>query len=103
MKFFSISKSNLRRIFSIGLLSISLFLGSAIAFSSNNIAIAETAKGNTPGISGETVIDESTYESAKADRNQRQAARSQQADTEDESETVAEKLNIDEIKDTLSQ
>jgi hypothetical protein len=99
MKFFS--KINLRRIFSIGLLSITLFLSSAIA--NITIAFAETANENTPGISGETVIEESTYESAKVDRNQEQAARSRQADTEDESETVAEKLNIGEIKDTLSK
>jgi hypothetical protein len=99
MKFFS--KVNLRRIFSIGLLSITLFLSSAIA--NTRIAFAETANGNTAGISGETVMEESAYESAKVDRNQEQAARSRQADSEDESKGVTEKLNLDEIKDTLSK
>jgi hypothetical protein len=99
MKFFS--KINFRRIFSLGLLSITLFFISAIAYP--QMAFAETVNGNTPGISGETVVEESTYESAKVDRNQEQAARSRQADTEDESETVAEKLNLDEIKETLSK
>ena len=101
MKFFS--KINLRRIFSIGLLSITLFLGSAMAFFYHDIAIAEALEDNTVGISGETVMKESAYESAKEDRNQRQAARSEQADNEDESKSVAEKLNIDEIKDTLTK
>lgn len=101
MKF--LSKINLRRIFTIGLLSITLFLGSAIASFPQNTAIAEKVEqGNTPGISGETVIKDSEYESAKLDRNQEQAARSQQAKTEDESETIAEKLNLGEITDTLA-
>lgn len=105
MKF--LSQINLRKIFSIGLLSITLFFGSAsvnlFAPFYNNIAMAEVSEDETLGISGETVMTESAYESAKEDRNQRQAARSEQADREDESKSIAEKLNIDEIKDTLSK
>lgn len=105
MKFFS--QVNLRRIFSIGLLSITLFLGSAIAFCQNDLAMAEVLKRGAVGISGETVMDETEYESAKIDRNQEQAARSEQASKENEekleSETVAEKLNLDEITDTLTK
>jgi hypothetical protein len=105
MKF--LSKVNLRRIFSIGLLSITLFLGSApvnlFAPFYSDVAMAEVSEDETLGIPGETVMKESAYESAKEDRNQRQAARSEQADNEDESKSIAEQLNIDEIKDTLTK
>lgn len=105
MKLFS--KINLRRILSIGLLSITLFLGSAFALSTNNLAIADVAKAidkdEAVGISGDTMLDETEYESAKMSRNERQAARSQKAEdanTED-ADSIVEILNLDQITETL--
>ena len=99
-------KIDFRRVLTVCLVSALLFLGSAIAFPQNDFAIAEVLKRDTVGISGDEILDEGEYESAKASRNREQAERSKKAEVKAEaktdSESVAEKLNLDEIEDALS-
>ncbi|MGF1589943.1 MAG: hypothetical protein ACFCU7_11995 [Pleurocapsa sp.] len=106
---FLFSKIDLRRILATCLVLVTFLIGSAIAIGPQNQAFAEVLKQDTPpGISGETVLSDVEYESAKANRNQLQAELSKQADDEDDSKSVAEKLNLDEIvppavKNTLDE
>jgi cell division protein FtsB len=87
------SKINLRRIFAICLISITLFIGSAISIGHQNQAYAEVIKPDTQ----EKPLRGDEYESIKANRNRLQAERSKLADDENDSEDVKEKLNLDEI------
>ncbi len=92
------SNINLRRICAICLISVTLFIGSAIGIGHQDQAFAEVLKRNALGVSGdEKPIDEAAYESLKANRNQLQAERSKLADDEASSESAKEKLNLDEI------
>lgn len=92
-----LSKIHLRRLFAIGLISITLFFGSAWGIHSNN-ALAEVLKRDNVGISEDNVVvDDAEYESAKISRNRKQAERSKQAEKDLESESVSDKLNLDEI------
>ena len=91
------SKINLRRIFAVCLVLVTLFAGSAIGIGYQEQAFAEVLERDTLGISGEKALSDEEYESAKANRNQLQAELSKQTDEENDSKSVAEKLNLDEI------
>ncbi len=96
MLFFS--KINLRRIFAVCLVLVTLFIGSALGMGHQEQALADEVLQQQPvGISGKNALNDAEYESAKANRNQLQAELSKQADDENNSESVAEKLNLDEI------
>ena len=91
-----LSKTGLRRFFAIGLISITLFFGSAWGFSSDR-ALAEVLKRDAVGISEDKIASDTEYESAKIGRNQKQAERSKQAEEDLNDESVSDKLNLDEI------
>lgn len=97
---FLLSKIQLRRLFAIGLISISLFFSSAWGLNSDR-ALAEVLKRDAVGMTEDNVIDDAEYESAKMTRNQKQAERSLQAEAraekQAEKESVSDKLNLDDI------
>ncbi len=99
---FILAKIDFRRLLSVCLISVVLFIGSAIALGHQDTAFAEVLERDAVGISGNNVLNDTEYESAKANRNRLQAELSQQAEAEAEakadSESIAEKLNLDEIK-----
>ncbi|MCC0176437.1 hypothetical protein I4641_05525 [Waterburya agarophytonicola K14] len=101
---FLLSKTQLRRVIAIGLISITLFFSSAWGLNSDR-ALAEVLKQDIVGISEDNVLNDAEYESAKISRNQEQAQRSKQAEEKAErkaeQESIAEKLNLDEIEETL--
>ncbi len=99
---FIFAKIDFRHLFAVCLISVVLFIGSAIAVDRQNTAFAEVLERDTVGITGDKPLSDTEYESAKANRNRLQAELSQQAESKAEaktnSESVAEKLNLDEIK-----
>lgn len=99
MSFFS--KTELRRILAVGLVSVTIFLGTFLSIGKSDRALAEVLKRDAVGMDEQNSLTDTEYESAKARRNQQQAEMSQQAEdkakAEAESETVAEKLNLGEI------
>ena len=99
---FILSKVDFRRLLAVCLISVVLFFGSAIAIGHQDTAFAEVLERDAVGITGEKPLNDTEYESAKANRNRLQAELSQQAEAEAKvktnSESVAEKLNLDEIK-----
>ncbi len=100
-----VSKIRLRRILAIGLISITLVFGFSLGNGNSDRALAEVLKRDTVGISEDKVLNDTEYESAKISRNQEQAQRSKQAEEKAEKkaeqESIAEKLNLDEIEETL--
>ena len=98
---FILSKVDFRRLLAICLISVVLFIGSAIAIGHQDTAFAEVLERNAVGIK-EKPLSDTEYESAKANRNRLQAELSEQAEAEAKvktnSESVAEKLNLNEIK-----
>ena len=97
---FSIFQINLRRIATVFLISITLFLGLAFNIG-NNLALADAITRDVTNVEEQNAISEPEYESAKMNRQQKQAMRSQQATPNQNNETVKEKLNLDEIEETL--
>ena len=87
----------LRRILAIGLLSITLFFGSTVKMSNSNIALAQSPTRDSVDMTDQDTPSEAKYEAEKANRRQMQAQMSKQADTEDESANVVDKLNLKEI------
>jgi hypothetical protein len=84
---------NFRRILAIGLIFLTLFLGTAVA---SDRALAEVSQSEVD-IPGE-VMDDTEYESAKANRRELQAELSKQAaEANSNPESASEKLNLDEI------
>jgi hypothetical protein len=105
---FLFSKINFRRILAICVLSISLLVGSALGISEGDRAFAEVVKSEAVGIPGEGSIDQAEYESAKENRREIQAEISKEAEENKDSESIAEKLNLEEIvppaiKNTVSK
>lgn len=98
---FILSKVDFRRLLTVCLISLVLFIGSAIAIGHQDTAFAEVLERNAVGIK-EKPLSDTEYESAKANRNRLQAELSEQAEAEAKvktnSESVAEKLNLNEIK-----
>ena len=85
------------------LVSVVLFIGSAIAIGHQDIAFAEVieAESDAVVVSPRKPLSDTEYESAKANRNQVQAEllkrAEDKAEAKAESESVAEKLNLNEI------
>lgn len=88
-------KLNLRRIATIFLASITLFLN--IALVGNNSAIAaEAITRDMSELNATDIVDDAEYEQDKATRQQKQAMRSAMATPDEENESISEKLNLDE-------
>ena len=100
---FSISKIRLRQVLAVGLVSIIVFLGSAVGIGQGDRALAEVLNRETDAavVSKPKPLNDAAYESTKANRNRTQAEMSKQAESKAESEadskSVAEKLNLGEI------
>lgn len=91
----TVNFGNFRRILAIGLISLTLFLGSGVR---SDRAWAEVSQPEPVGISEQGTLNDSEYESAKANRRELQAELSKQAaKVNSDSDSVAEKLNLDEI------
>lgn len=92
-----LSKTQLRRIITIGLISITVFFGSFLGIGHSDRVLAEVLKRDAVGITEEGSLSEAEYESAKANRNQIQAERSKQAAENLDNKKAADKLNLEEI------
>ncbi|NJR47642.1 MAG: hypothetical protein HC775_18995 [Hyellaceae cyanobacterium CSU_1_1] len=92
-----LSKIQLRRIVTIGLISLLVFFGSALKSDHSDRVLAEVLKRDAVGITEESSLSDAEYQSAKANRNQIQAERSKQAEEDVEDKSVADKLNLEEI------
>lgn len=98
-----ISKTKLRQVLTIGLISIVIFLGSVMGIGQSDRALAEVLNREADAvvISKPKPLNDAEYESAKANRNQVQAEMSKKAESEAEanasSQSVTEKLNLGEI------
>lgn len=92
-----LAKVQLRRIAIIGLLFITVFFGSVLGIGHSDRVLAEVLKRDAVGMTKESSLGDTEYESAKANRNQIQAARSQQAAEDLDNKRTADKLNLDEI------
>ena len=99
MSFFS--KTKLYQFLAVCLISLALFFGSAWGIGQGDRVGAEVQTKDTVNIPEQNSLSESEYESAKANRNRIQAEMSQRAEDEAEakanSESIVEKLNLDEI------
>lgn len=89
--------NQLRRIVTIGLISLIVFFGSALGIGHSDRVLAEVLKRDAVGIAEESPLNDAEYQSAKANRNAIQAERSKQAEEDVEDKSIAEKLNLDEI------
>lgn len=92
---FSLTVINFRRIAIACLLAIALFGGSALKIGNDNTALAEVLKRDAVDLSREEVGSEAEIQAAKAKRRAMQAEMSQRA-KDDGSESVSDKLNLDE-------
>lgn len=92
---FTFSKGNLRRIAIACLLAIALFCGSAWRTGNDSGALAEVLKRDAVDLSREEVGSKAEIEAAKAKRRAMQAEMSQRA-KDNGSESVSDKLNLDE-------
>ncbi|MGV2827519.1 hypothetical protein [Myxosarcina sp. GI1(2024)] len=90
-------KSNLRRIAIACLLGFALLVSSALTPGNFNRARAEVLKRDAVNLPREESADrKAEYEAAKANRRAMQAQMSQEAEKNDDSESVSEKLNLNE-------
>lgn len=99
MSFFS--KTKLYQFLAVCLISFTFFFGSTWGIGQGDRALAEVQTRDTVGVAEQASLSEAEYELAKANRSQIQAERSQRAEDEAEakanSESIVEKLNLDEI------
>lgn len=90
-------KSNFRRIAIACLLATALLMSSALTAGNFNRADADVLKRDAVDLPRqESAGREAEYEAAKANRRAMQAQMSQQAEENDDSESVSEKLNLNE-------
>lgn len=92
-----LSKTQLRKLVTISLIFLSVFFGFTLGIGHSDRVLAEVLKRDAVGITGESSLSDAEYESAKANRNQIQAERSQQAAEDLDNKNAADKLNLDEI------
>ena len=94
-----LSRINLRRIATVFLVSIALFFSVAV-IGNNNALAADSITQDATELNSVDAVNDEAYEAMKANRQQKQAMRSQQAeaqaDYEAENESIGEKLNLDE-------
>ena len=96
----------LRRLVSICLISITLFFATSFNLNLTQSASAESITRDVTNLNTVDEISDAEYESDKMNRQQKQAMRSQQAEDaaerEKASESISEKLNLDEIVETVA-
>lgn len=104
------SPKNIHRLLAAFLLSILFFLGMTLGGQDYNNAFADVLKRDATAIQNdslETLVDQAddneNYEVAKAQRREAQAKRSEKATDDSKNESVADKLNLDEITSTLDK
>ena len=99
MSFFS--KIKFQQFLAVCLISLTVFFGSVWGIGQGDRVLAEVQIRDTVNIPEQNSLSESEYELAKANRNRIQAEMSQKAEEKAEakanSESVAEKLSLDEI------
>ena len=102
----SIFQISLRRLVSTLLIATVLFIGVGTLIDSP-VASAYSITKDVSTTDPEGSLNENDYESAKANRQRKQAMRSIEAEAEAEkiaeNETIGEKLNLDEIRSDSSQ
>lgn len=91
---FTLPRINVRRIAIACLCSLFLFLG--LAAIDNACAVAEVLKPDAVGLPREEITDEVEIETNINKRREMQAKMSEMADDDSESESVTEKLNLNE-------
>ena len=95
----SLSKINLRRIAAVFLVSITLFFSVAV-IGNNNALAADSITQDVTNLNSVDAVSDREIELDKANRQQKQAMRSQQAESnakfEAENKSISEKLNLDE-------
>ena len=98
--------SILRYIATVSLIVVTLFFGTSFDL---NLTPAARAESITRDVTNLNSVDETSdrdYEMAKANRQREQAIRSERAETaaeaETRSESIAEKLNLDQIAETMT-
>lgn len=93
---FAMSKINFRQILVVFLVQVTLFLGLAFG-SGSKAAFAATGDDRTQNKEMKELVNEAKYESAKEQRREAQAERSELAKEKAEPETIEEKLNLEEL------
>ena len=95
----SLPKINLRRTAAVFLVSITLFFSVAI-IGNNNALAADSITKDVTNLNSVDAVSDREYELDKANRQQEQAMRSQQAESnakfEAENKSISEKLNLNE-------
>ena len=95
----SLSKINLRRIAAVFLVSITLFFSVAV-IGNNNALAADSITQDVTNLNSVDAVSDREVELDKANRQQKQAMRSQQAESnakfEAENKSISEKLNLGE-------
>ena len=94
---FSVFKHDLRKIATVFLISITLFLGAAFNIGNTSPAIADSITRDVTNAEMGGSVNDAEYEVAKANRRQEQAMRSELAEQNKDNETIGEKLNLDEV------
>ena len=98
--------SILRHFATASLIAMTLFFGTALNLNFTPVAHAESITRDVSNLNTVDKISDAEYETAKADRQKKQAMRSQEAEqaaeAEMESESLTEKLNLDEIVETVA-
>ena len=93
----------LRRFITFSLICLTFF---ATAFNFSQNALADAITRDATNLNTTEQVSDSEYESAKAERQRKQAMRSERAEEaaerEKASETISEKLNLDEIVETVA-
>ena len=98
--------SILRRLVSVCLISIILFFATAFDLNFTHSAIAESITKDVTNLNSVEEVSDSEYETAKINRQREQAMRSESAEAaaerEKASESIGEKLNLDQIVETVA-
>lgn len=93
---FSFFKTQIRRITTVFLISIALFVGMAFEFGNTSMAIADAITRDVTNAKQEAPISDAAYEAEKVGRQQKQAERSELANQYNDDKSISEKLNLDE-------
>lgn len=96
----------LRRLVSICLISVTLFFATAFDFNFTHSANAESITRDVTNLNSVETVDDSKSETAKMNRQREQAMRSKSAEAaaerEKASQSIGEKLNLDQITETVA-
>ena len=98
--------SILRHFATISLIAVTLFFGTSFNLNLTPTARAESITRDVTNLNSVDEVSDRDYEMAKANRQREQAIRSEQAEAaaeaEAKDESIAEKLNLDQIAETMA-